>query len=75
VKPFAVGLFADLSGDDLYRGGGLGFVRVPEEGPDGPWPKAFFLDLGGRDRYEVEGSEAADGAAWTKNRYGFGADR
>lgn len=75
VKPYAVGLFADLRGDDLYRGGGNGYVRAPEEGPDGPWPKAFFMDLGGTDDYGGASKDAGDGRRWTTNRYGWGVDR
>jgi len=32
------------------------------------------MDVDGRDRYEAEGAEAANGRV-TKNRYGYGLDR
>jgi hypothetical protein len=75
VKPHALAIFADVAGDDTYRGGGNGYVRVPDESYEGQWPKAFFLDLDGKDRYPPEGEGPADGKKWTRNTYGFGRDR
>lgn len=82
VKPYALGFFADVAGNDTYRGGTPGYVRIPAEGPDGPWPKAFFLDLAGTDVYETGleafepalDGEPADGGVWTVNAHGVGRD-
>jgi hypothetical protein len=75
VKPYAVALFADLRGDDTYRGGGNGYAREPEEGAGGPWPKGFFMDLGGDDDYTAGSHDAAEGRQWVTNRYGWGTDK
>jgi len=75
VKPLSVAFFADLEGDDAYRNGMPGYVRVPAEDYKGLWPKAFFLDLGGKDRYSPEQGDAKDGGTWKNNRYGWGTDR
>jgi len=83
VKPFARAFFLDVAGRDAYRGGTPAYVRVPEEGDDGPWPHAFFLDLAGQDVYApslpdfkptMEG-EVGDGKAWVVNGHGVGRDR
>jgi len=75
VKPHALGIFADMSGADRYRGGGNGYVRVPDASYEGQWPKAFFLDFDGDDRYAARGEEPANGKLWIRNTYGYGRDR
>ena len=52
-----------------------GYVREPAEDYKGLWPKAFFLDLGGKDRYAPERGDAKNGGTWKNNRYGWGTDR
>jgi hypothetical protein len=74
VKPWAVGLFADLRGDDVYRGGGNGYVRAPKDGGE-EWPKAFFFDRGGNDRYAPKSRTGTNDEKVVTNRYGFGRDR
>ncbi len=75
VKPLAVAFFVDFCGDDVYRNGIPGYVREPDEESKGLWPKAFFLDLGGKDRYFPARGDAKDGGTWKNNRYGYGVDR
>ena len=75
VKPFAVAIFADLRGRDVYKSGQPGYVRPPPDAPGGKWPTAFFMDLGGEDVYVPAAGTIENGSAWIRNRFGWGVDR
>ncbi len=85
VKPKAVAFFADLRGRDTYKNGTPGYVRIPDESYAGQWPRAFFMDLAGKDRYApYKGTfirqsgyhgKAGNNRTWKTNTYGWGTDR
>ncbi|MHC5080905.1 MAG: hypothetical protein ACYTHN_17990 [Planctomycetota bacterium] len=75
VKPYAVAFFLDARGNDTYKDGQPGYVRVPGKDSEGMWPKAFFLDLGGKDAYAPSSGEAGNNKSWVTNKYGWGTDR
>ena len=76
-KPLALGLLADLAGNDVYRFEGESCARVQRPRDPGEWPRALFLDLGGRDLYapaEPDGLARGDSLAWEFEGHGHGLD-
>jgi len=76
-KPLALGLFADLSGNDIYRFEGESCAKVQRPRDPGEWPRALFIDLSGKDLYAPaipDGLVRGDTLAWSFEGHGVGLD-